>query len=120
VFKAINPNYLSFLSGIMATIGIEIYLQIILTNSLRLFLGLYGGSLILLSSFSLTSLSLALQGIYERAIIRSPPTIDPETKATLHRQIIEDSAGRLIFLVYLAFVFFIAGIVFTGLARVSQ
>jgi len=114
-FGRVNPNYMSFLSGIVATISVEAYMQVLLFNSLKWSLGILGGSLILVSSVFLTGLSLSLQEIYDRAIIKSP--LEPEKRKTIHLNLIGDSLRRLIFLLFFSLFFLGSGMIVLGIAR---
>jgi hypothetical protein len=116
--RAIHPSYASFLSGIMATVAIEIYEQVALFNKLELFLGVIGGSLMLFSAIMLTSLSLSLQKIMDGVTSEAPSDCTPQEKEAIYLEKINDSISKLTFVFFLSILLAGFGLLTVGFAHV--
>jgi hypothetical protein len=95
-FKVLNPNYISFLAGIIVSAAIEIYFNMLWADKVVRPSGVLASSaLLLLSSILLMRLSLHLQSLYE-PIVQAPKVLGPGEREAIHLELITQSLGQLV------------------------
>ena len=114
VLRIINPNYISFLAGVIVSAGIGVYMELLGPNALRWLNGVVGGSLLLFSSLFLTSLSLSLQEIHD-LVAKSP--LPPQEQETFHQKLIIKSLRRFVSLSISSIALFVLGMIVLALGK---
>jgi len=98
LFQTLNPNYLSFVAGVVVSAAINIYTGVLLSDMLSRPAEpvIVSSILLLISSFFLTSLSLSLQSLRELAITQAPEFLSTSEQHAIHLRLISGRLSRLI------------------------
>lgn len=112
VFRTINPNYLSFLAGIVVSAAINVYTNMLWANKTNQSAGVVMSSILLVASaIFITSVSIHLQSIRDD-IAQTPTFLTSEEREAIHLQMILQLRTRLIVLTVFALATALAGFFF--------
>lgn len=110
IYKTVNPNYLSFLAGIIVSTAINIYTNMLWAGKSQQSTGVVVSSILLIASALLiTSISLNLQTMRD-TVAQSPQFLASEDRESIHTKMVLKSRAPLIALTFLAIITAIGGL----------
>ena len=118
----IDPNYLSFTSGILLSTAINVYTGIFLAENLPKSLITISVSFILMmiSAALLTNLAIRLQILRDAAIEKAPKNFTPAEKERIYVELISRNSFSLAAKFSMALILAIAGFVLLAIPATSQ
>ena len=110
IYKTINPNYLSFLAGIVVSAAISTYTNMLWADKTKQSAGVVLSSILLVASaIFITSISLNLQSMRD-TVAQSPEFLTSEEREAIHTKMILQFRTRLIVLTFFAIVTALGGL----------
>ena len=94
-FRRINSTYTGFLSGVLVSASLEVYIGMLLSNGPLYPFGLLGSCSFFISAFFLMVLTNNLEGLHENTIDEAPDSFSPKETEALHLTFIQQSLRKL-------------------------